>query len=242
MKIITCEDNRQEQQIYTEYLHALGEKHSVRIELTVYNSANVLLSEAQKADISADLIYMDINMPGITGAEAAIKLRELGYQNDIVFLTASKEHFRGAFDVQALHYIVKGETSMAEFEKIFLRALLAKGERNQKYVVYCGGGETRNIPLDSIQYYETRRGIVTVHYDKDKSFEFPQENLQEIENDLEGYGFFRNYRSCLVALSAIESIVYNEITLHNGKKLPLSRHKYAELKALIRPGKGKTVK
>jgi len=169
----------------------------------------------------------------MNGDEASRLLREMGYTNDIVFLTVSKEHFRHAFDVQALHYVVKGETTEAEFEKIFLRALRAKQERAQKYVAYCGGGETRNIPLSSIRYYETHRGIVTVYYDKESSFSFPLESLQEIENDLEEHGFFRNYRSCLVALRYIESITYSGITLRDGKKLPLSRNKYAALKEVL---------
>jgi len=206
------------------------------MELKIYDTADALLFDAQDANFFADLIYMDIHMPGTEGHKAASKLRELGYRNDIVFLTVSKTHFREAFDVRALHYVVKGETGAAEFEKIFMSSLLAQNEKKQKYVVYCGGGETRNIPLESIRYYETRRGIVTVFYDEDKSFEFPQESLQEIENDLEGYGFYRNYRSFLVAISAIESIAYNEITLRDGNKIPLSRHKYRELKELLRAG------
>ena len=242
IKIVICADKNEEQQKYSKWLYALGEKHNVRIDLIVYDSAKTLLFDVQDILSLTDAIYLDVNMPGIDGGEVAAQLREQDYWNDIIFLALSKDYVFKAFDMRALHYIIKGETSLAEFEKIFLLALQSKREKNRKYVVYCAGGETRNIPLNSIWYYETRRGIVTVYYDRDKSFEFPQESLQEIENDLEGYGFFRNYRSILVALAAIESITYRNIILHNGEELPLSRHKYAELKALLEPNEGKVVR
>jgi len=239
MKVIICDDKPQERERYSGMLEKLSAKHEVQLELFTYDSATSLLFESQDSRFTADLIFMDINMPGLTGDEAAHRLRENGYVNDIVFLTVSKNHFREAFDVKALHYVVKGETTEADFEKIFIRAIQSQSEKKQKYVSYCGGGETRNIPLSSIRYYETRKGIVTVYYDKDNSFDFPQENMSEIENDLSEYGFFRNYRSFLVALAFIDSITYTEVTLRDGKKIPLSRHKYAELKETLKAGSGR---
>jgi len=234
MKVIICDDKPQERERYSGMLEKLSAKHDVPVELFTYDSATSLLFESQDSRFTADLVFMDINMPGLAGDEAARRLRENGYVNDIVFLTVSQKHFQEAFDVQALHYVVKGVTTEAGFEKIFIRAIQSQSEKKQKYVSYCGGGETRNIPLSIIRYYEMRRGIVTVYYDKDNSFKFPQKSLLEIENDLSGYGFFRNYKSFLVALAAIDSIKYTEITLRDGKKIPLSRHKYAELKETLK--------
>jgi len=233
MKVIICDDNLQEQKRYTAMLEKLAAKHNVPLELSRYETATSLLFDAQDPKFTAELIFMDIHMPNMNGDEAARRLRENGYVNDIVFLTISQKHFRDAFDVQALHYVVKNETTESEFEKIFLRALQSQNEKKQKYVSYSGGGETRNILLNSIRYFEIYRGIVKVYYDKEHTFEFPQKTLSELENELSEYGFFKTHKSYLVSLTSIEKITYTQITLRDGTKIPLSRHKYAELKSLF---------
>ncbi|MDR2712442.1 MAG: LytTR family DNA-binding domain-containing protein [Clostridiales bacterium] len=230
MKVIICDDNLIEQERYLVMLKDLAAKHDIVLELATYDSAVSLLFAVEDSKFDADLIFMDINMPNMSGDEASQRLRERGYLNDIVFLTVSKGHFLRAFDVDALHYVVKGETSDLEFERIFLKAVRSLNDKKQKYAAYYGGGETRNIPLNSIRYYEIYRGIVTVYYDKDNSFQFPQMSLQELENELSEYGFFRIHKSYLVALSAIESLTYSEVTLRDGTKLPISRRKYSELR------------
>lgn len=233
MKVIICDDNLKEQERYLAMLKRLAEKHDIALEVTTYDSAVPLLFAVEDSKFDADLIFMDINMPNISGDEASERLRERGYMNDIVFLTVSKGHFLKAFDVDALHYVVKGETSDQEFERIFLKAVRSLSSKKQKYAAYYGGGETRNIPLNSIRYYEIYRGIVTVYYDKENSFQFPQMSLQELENELSEYGFFRIHKSYLVALSAIESLTYNEVSLRDGTKLPISRRKYSELRDIL---------
>lgn len=231
MRIVICDDSSKERELYSSSLRELAKKHAVNLELNLYENATSLIFDAQDADFSADLIFMDIHMPGITGDEASGKLREFGYQNDIVFLTVSKEHFRTAFDVNALHYVVKGETKPDEFEKIFLRAIKSMEEKDRNYVMYSGGGESRNIALSSIKYYEIYKKIVTVYYD-DTSFQFPS-SLEKLENELSEYGFYRIHKSFLVFLSAIESITAKEVTLRGGAKLPISRNCYSDLKATL---------
>ena len=230
MKVIICDDNLQMMELYSVIIKNLALKHNIVLELVTYTSASALLFEAQEAKFNSDLIFMDIQMPIINGTEASRKLREYGYVNDIIFFTVSKEYFRDAFDVKALHYVVKGETTDEEFEKIFLRAVESQREKKQKYAAYSGGGETRNILLNSIKYYEIYRKIVTVYYECDKSFSFPQMSLEELENDLKEYGFFRIYKSIIVSLAYIDKLTYNEVVLRDGTRLPVSRNKYTELK------------
>lgn len=233
MKAIICDDKTEESEYYAAKLQQIAEKSNISLELVIYNSATSLLFDAADSKFCADVIYMDIHMPNMTGDVAAKELRNMGYVNDIIFLTCSQKYFLTAFDVDALHYVVKRQTSAEDFERIFLKAVSSLQDRKQKYVAYYGGGETRNIPLNSILYYEIYRGIVTVHYDGNKEFEFPQDSLLTLENQLEQYGFFRSHKSFLVALAAIESVTYNEIQLYDGTKLPLGRKKYAELKNLL---------
>ena len=234
MKVIICDDSPLERERYSSLLNQLAGKHQVNMELAMYETGSSLLFACQEKNFAADLIFMDIHMPGITGIETAVVLREMGYVNDIVFLTVSsdKDHFRKAFSVKALHYVIKGETSHEEFEEIFLRAVQSQAEKEDRYASYTGGGETRNIPLSSIRYYEIFRKIVTVHY-RDTSFAFPQISLGKLENELSPYGFYRIGQSYLVNLATIESVQRDEVTLRDGTRLPLARGKKNELRDLL---------
>ena len=62
-------------------------------------------------------------MNGIQGDEVARKLRDQGCISEIVFFTVSKDYYTTAFDVRALHYVVKGETTVEKFEDIFMQAV-----------------------------------------------------------------------------------------------------------------------
>lgn len=230
LKIILCDDSINEKIKYTDWINTVVKKHNIGVKITLYDSADLMLADSLKEIVGAGIIFMDVNMPGTTGDLAALKLRELGYENEIIFLTVSKQHFINAFDAKAFHYIVKDETVIEEFERILLLAVNAQKQKKSKFVVYSSAGKTMSIPVDKILYYESHRGIVNVYYDNDKVFTFPQRNITVIANDLEEYGFFRVHRAIIVSLLAVESVTYNKIVLRNGVSLPISRNKYSELK------------
>ncbi|MCL2654690.1 MAG: LytTR family DNA-binding domain-containing protein [Coriobacteriia bacterium] len=237
MKVIICDDDWHDREKYATLIERIAKKEGIPMELSRYDSAMNLLFDVEDSKFEADVIFMDISMPGMSGDEASRRLRNLGYLNDIVFLTVSKDYFRSAFDVKALHYVVKGETSDIEFKRIFLRSVRGREERHQEYARYVGGGENRLIKISSIRYYEIQHKIVTVHYDKNMTFQFPQLSLGTLEDELSDYGFFRIHRSYLVAISAIDKFTWKEVTLRDGSVLPFGRkHQYEELKKYLSGG------
>lgn len=72
--------------------------------------------------------------------------------------------------------------------------------------------------------------MVTVHYNETETFQFAQDSLSNLETEMTAYGFFRNHKSYLVALSFIESVTYDQITLRDKSMLPISCKKYTALK------------
>ncbi|HCC35139.1 MAG TPA: hypothetical protein DEQ02_05695 [Ruminococcaceae bacterium] len=233
MKVIVCDNNTAHRDSYSELILKIADKHGVALELSAYDTATSLMFDAENLHFMADLLFIDMNTPNISGDEAARRLRDHGYTGDIIFLSSDKGHYDAAFDVGALHYIIKGKTSQERFEHIFLQAVRSLNKKKQKYAVYYGGGETRNIPIDSILYYEIYHRIAKVHYGQNTCFEFPLVSLSKLEREMSEYGFFRTHKSYLVALCAIESLTYTGITLRDGTSLPMSRNRYTELKELL---------
>ena len=193
-----------------------------------YETAKQLLFDLEEKILTTDILLFDINMPEMSGIEAAQKLRNMGYKGEIVFLTVSKNHMLNAFDVRAFNYIIKGEMQNDRVKKILREVLMIADEKSKEYILFTGIGEIRNIPVLSIKYFEVKGKIVTVYYGS-KSFEFVS-TIGKLENILFTRGFIRVHRSFMVSTVMIKSFSYEEITLIDGTLIPVGRKYYASLK------------
>ena len=111
MRIAICDDNPQHVRQYTEKLSAIGQKHGLTSTIDQYANGEQLLFAQEDAATRADIIFLDIRMPGRNGVDIAHALREMQQDGEIIFFTHSTDNMLDAFDVDALHYIVKGQTS-----------------------------------------------------------------------------------------------------------------------------------
>ena len=175
-----------------------------------------------------DILFLDVSMPGTNGIETARKLRELGYEGELIFLSASREAVFYAFDVRANNYLLKEQLSEERIEEVFLKAAREVQEKQSEYLLLTGVGEHRNVPVQAIQYFEINQKIVTVHY-SGTTFEFVS-TMGKLENLMFNRGFVRISRSILVATRYIQSFVYEQVTLRSGETLPVGRKYYKPLK------------
>ena len=104
MNIIIVEDEPFCCRHLEECLQNWGKKHSICINIVCYKTGKELFySDYGKYH----LIFLDIELPGITGMETAQNLRESNYKGQIIFLTAHTEYVFEGYHVRALDYIMK---------------------------------------------------------------------------------------------------------------------------------------
>ncbi len=169
MKLAICDDDKD----IRNYMEKCVREVAPDLEILRYPDAGELL----KGGTEADIILMDIQMPGIDGMKAARILRTAGSKAVIVFVTALTDPVFQAFDVDAAGYIVKPfdrrrltETirkaiSAAEKQKTVDDILAAGGENSgssRSLVVRCGGVNTRVI-LSDIAYAEVFDRRIVLH-------------------------------------------------------------------------------
>lgn len=87
--------------------------------------------------------------------------------------------------------------------------------------MFTCAGESRNVPLEDIQYFEVKHNIITVYYQKEK-FEF-YSTIGKLEDQLQKKGFIRIHRSFMVAKKFIRQASYTELELTNGTLLPVGQ-------------------
>lgn len=220
LRVALCDDNNNAIERYAQLIFRIAKKNKIEIELSSFNSGESLLFQYIDAPEQVDIIYLDIVMDKTDGMATARKLRDCKCQAQIIFLTGCEEYVYEAFDVNAIHYLLKEETSIDKFEEVFLKAAdLALKKENEQFT-FEFDGETGVIPMEQISYFEIWQRIVTVHYGEGKAGKF-YASMEQLEDRLSGKDFVRTHRSFLVHLPYIVKFQRQSLRLRNGEEIPI---------------------
>ena len=105
MRIAIVDDLAAERALLEDRLEQQLHRRNVQADILEYESGETFLEAARKAPFTA--AFLDIYMDGMTGMEAAKKLRKTNTDCLLVFTTTSTDHALEGFQVRALHYLVK---------------------------------------------------------------------------------------------------------------------------------------
>ena len=230
MRLAICDDEKRVRDVIAESVRAVSES----IEIELYADAKEILAP----DHYVDILFLDIQMPGIDGMKAARLMREAGKKTVIVFVTALEEQVFGAFDVGAFNYIIKpfGRARIQEVikraieqaeENRYIEKTLAdkEGESVRAITVKAGGSNTRVI-ISEIVYAEIYDRRVILHMNDRDNIEY-YGRISELES-LAGKDFFRVHRAFLINLGHVKSYDSKSVRVGDAE-LPVARGKYQEL-------------
>ena len=215
MRIAICDDEKDIREILAEKVN----KYCPEAEIFCYASGQEVLT----ADRMPDILFLDIQMPGVSGMETAQGLRARSKELILIFVTALEEYVFQAFDVGAFHYLVKP----VEDEK--LKTVLRRAVKREQcacgdYIVVSRERQRRKIFLDSVWYFEIKGRQIDVHQEKGVFTYYEQIGL--LEKQLEGKGFFRCHKSYLINLKHVEVYNRQEAILENGERIIIARRRY----------------
>jgi DNA-binding LytR/AlgR family response regulator len=162
-----------------------------------------------------DLLFLDIEMPGMTGLELT---KNLGHKSPlIVFTTAKKDYAVEAFELNVVDYLIKPVTP-ARFLQAVDRAqeTLASDKEEvkveaQEFVFVKDNGILKRINVEEILYLEAMGDYVKVH--TPSKFHVLHATLKSIEEKLSPQKFIRVHRSYIVSLSKIDFIQEGVISI-----------------------------
>lgn len=174
-----------------------------------------------------DLIFLDINMPEVSGLTLA---KAIDKKTKIIFTTAYREYAIEGFELQAVDYLLKP----ISFER-FLKAVhnffdissqkaintVSIAEKNEKHFIFVRSDRKMvKVNFDEILYVESLSDYVKIHTDKKAIV--TRETITNIEAKLPQNQFLRIHRSYIVSIKNIESYTNEYIEIKN-KALPISR-------------------
>lgn len=193
----------------------------------------------------ADVVFLDINMPGLDGMELAGVLAEFADPPAIVFVTAHEDHAVAAFDLGAVDYLLKPvrqERLGAALRRVADRRARSGPEpapAGNEVIPVELGGVTTLVHRSQVSWVEAEGDYARLHTDTGSHLvRIPLSALQERWRD----GFLRVHRSYLVALDRVTGLrtvgAATRVCLRGAAmvELPVSRRQVRELKQRLVQG------
>jgi two-component system LytT family response regulator len=195
-----------------------------------------------------DLVFLDIQMPRLTGIELIEVLTE---KPEIIFTTAYDQFALRAFELNAVDYLLKPFSKrrfLDAINKAVEKIQFGKGNKEPasqlltkkpeislpvNRVVVRKGNSINIIPVEQIRYVEAQDDYVMIYHSAGKALK--QQTMKFYEENLPKADFARIHRSYIVKIEEINRIEpYTKdnhvAVLHSGDKLPVSRTGYKHLK------------
>lgn len=198
------------------------------------------------AELDPDLLFLDVQMPKLSGFEV---LELLGDKRPaVIFVTAYDQYALRAFDVCAVDYLLKPFTPerLAEalrrvdpgqtVEAAELRRAARPGAAPLERILVRDGSEIHVIPVNRLEYVEAQDDYLVFVSGERKLRK--QQTLGQLEQDLDPVRFVRIHRSYLLNVERLARLeLYAKDSrvaiLRDGTRLPLSRAGYARLRELL---------
>ena len=196
MKVLVVDD---EPLVRSELVYTLG-KVSEDIEVTEAPDAVEALREL--AGNAYDVVFLDINLPGLGGLEATKVINALPAAPHVVFVTAHDTYAVDAFELAAFDYVVK-PVSQARLAQTLERlrtlrgsAAAPSGSASPVRIALDDGDRTRLVKLADIRYVQANGHVVTARlFDGELRW---KGSLSDAAARLEPAGFVRVHRAYLV--------------------------------------------
>jgi two-component system LytT family response regulator len=182
--------------------------------------------------LSPDLLFLDIQMPGMTGFEV---LEALDDVPQVIFTTAYDEYAIKAFEVNALDYLMK-PIAPARLAASLARVRPVSGVARLEQVFVRDGERCWILRLPEIFLLESEGNYTRLHFGSERPL--IRRSLNAIEEQLDPVMFFRADRKQILNLKWIEKVEVAIsggllVTLRGGRTVEMSRRQSARLREVL---------
>ena len=191
--------------------------------IIVAECSNAMEAYNQMQKKPVDILFLDIEMPEMTGLELT---RHLGEKKPIIiFTTSKKEYAVDAFELNVADYIVKPVTAsrflqaVEKAREIYSSNKVDVSVEEKEFVFIRDNGILKRLLIEDIHFLEAMGDYVKVF--TQQKFHAIHTTLKNVEDKLPANKFLRVHRSYIVALNKIEKIEEGVIVI-NSKTVPVA--------------------
>lgn len=216
-KVAVVEDDEAASRSLAEKIERYAGEKGHSIAVSVFSDAYFFLMN-YKSDY--DVIFFDIEMPGMNGMEAAKKVREQDAGVIIVFVTNLAQYAVAGYEVAAFDFILKPVTYPG-FQMKFDRVCKELAHRLDDHSIYIGNRtQTRKVRVSDIYYVEVKNHDLIFH--AADGAVVMRGTMAEMEQRLAPYHFVRCNSYYLVNLRYVDAL-HGDRLIVNGDELRISQ-------------------
>lgn len=226
-KIAICDDEETSLRLNKALTEKILSENGIEYEIVTFSDMRTMTESLTKLTVAQpfNVLLSDILATDMNGIEAAEKLRQLGEQLDIIFISSTAEYALEGYRVQALRYIQKP----VDIEKLREAIMLSYHKYSCKEgIAVSVEGKSVNISFEEISYMESSGRDIEIHVDG--KVLTTHIKISDMEKMLPQKDYFRCHRSYIVNMNYVESIERYQITMKDGDYVPVSQQLYAETK------------
>lgn len=222
MRIAIVDDNKIDLEEISRVVDSAARSEGFDYKISAFSDSIKFLEE-HKGEY--DVLFLDIEMPHYNGMDVAKRIRQIGSDCNIIFITNMPQFAIQGYEVDAIGYIIKPARLFAvkDVLKKADRAIIRK--RNSVKIVLNIKQDVIVLNSPSIYYIEAQGHDLIFH--TDKGTYTCRKTLGELEEQLKGMPFVKCNRCYLVNLKHVQSISDSDVIV-DGARLRISRNRKKE--------------
>jgi DNA-binding LytR/AlgR family response regulator len=229
LRFAVCDDDKHIGFDIEEYTKKICSRYNINTETDVYYTGEELCNKLAAGECY-DLIFLDIELDGINGVDAGVKIREVF--NDelipIVYISGKSSYAMELFQIHPLDFLIKPLTK-EKITNTIIRYLKIANLRSEVFTYKCGH-DSHKVKLKEIKYLESIDRKIIIHKaDRDNEF---YGSLEKVYDDqLNKHDFLYIHKSFIVNYDYVSIFEYEQVTLNDKKTiLPIAQPKRKEIR------------
>lgn len=213
--IAVVEDGEEDQKLIHQFLDRYHEENGASFLVDDFLSASLFLSSGKK---DFDIVFMDIEMPGINGFDASVRFREYDDKTVLIFITNLNQYAIKGYSVNAFDYINK-PVNYYSFSTMLKRAIRKAGFERKSEVIINSNGNIIKADINDIRYIEVMNHKLIYHLDDSDIVSW--QSLSSVKESFLKRGFAMASVSVMINLRRILSLCQDCVTLDDALKTKL---------------------
>ncbi len=218
MRAAIIDDDIKDRELLYNFIQRYHRETGMDIRADLFSGS---LEFLEKFHADYDIIFLDIEMPGMDGMETAHEIRRTDQAAGIIFITNMAQYAIRGYEVSAIDFMVK-PVNYYNFADKLKRAIDFSSRRERRDLVLRRDEEIVRVPVSELFYVEKDGNNLVYHTGNGEFRE--RGSMQAVKEKLDGAAFSECMSGCLVNLAHVEKLEKDTV-LVAGFWLPVSRRR-----------------
>ena len=232
IRVAVCDDEEFYREELSNLIVIYGNETGHPLSPDIWDSASALLDAVKSGEKEYDMIFLDIEMPELSGMEAAEELRKMEKHVTLCFVTSHINYAYNAYLIDADGYVHKpiqylDVKRLMEKAEMQLCYRISVEQAEKRYLEIKSGRRNAIVDLNKVVYIEKRRNQCIFHCTDGEQICY--DTLKNIYKRLDQERFVYIHQGFIANYTHIKEVQNDRVCFGSGMEAPLSRRYYPRI-------------